>query len=139
MFDIDHFKQFNDTFGHQVGDRVLQIVAQVIRRNVREGMDIPARYGGEEFAMIMPDTDLDGAAVLGDRLREMIAETGVPHAGKELKVTISLGCATYPLHASSQELLIMAADKALYASKEAGRNCLTKARPIQDPGQETPE
>ena len=127
MFDIDHFKSFNDTYGHQIGDEVIRLVSRLIRRNVRVGIDIPARYGGEEFALIMPNTDLDGAFILAERLRNEIAEARVPHEGNELQVTISLGCAMFPEHADAKDALIRQADSALYASKEGGRNCTTRA------------
>ncbi len=131
MFDIDHFKKFNDTWGHQLGDKVIKLVADTIRQNVREGIDIPARYGGEEFAVIMPDTNLDGAVIFAERLRKVIENASIMHEKTELKVTISLGCAAFPLCALERETLIKAADTALYVSKEKGRNCVSRAENLE--------
>lgn len=127
MFDIDHFKKFNDIYGHQVGDRVIQKVAEILRQNVREGIDIPARYGGEEFAVIMPGTDIEGTYLLAERLRHNIAETVLEHQGVPLNITISLGCAEFPTHAETPEALIARADEALYQSKRGGRNRTSRA------------
>ncbi|MBF2055315.1 MAG: diguanylate cyclase [Candidatus Sericytochromatia bacterium] len=126
MFDIDHFKRFNDTYGHQVGDWVIQKVAQVTRESLRDGVDMAARYGGEEFAVIMPDTSLEEAWLVGERLRKAIEESFIFHDGHKLKITISLGCASFPAQAQSKEQLILFADTALYASKHKGRNCTTR-------------
>jgi diguanylate cyclase (GGDEF)-like protein len=128
MFDIDHFKKFNDTHGHQVGDLVLKQVAATVKHNVREGIDIAARYGGEEFAIIMPETDINGAATFAERLRKSIEEIFIEHDNQKLKVTISLGCAEFPRHAQNRELLINCADTALYQSKENGRNTVSTPR-----------
>ncbi|MGM0598196.1 MAG: diguanylate cyclase [Candidatus Rifleibacteriota bacterium] len=125
MFDIDHFKNFNDTHGHQVGDLVLKQVAATVKHNVREGIDIAARYGGEEFAIIMPETDINGASTFAERLRKSIKEKFIEHENQKLKVTISLGCAEFPKHAQNRELLISCADTALYKSKENGRNTVS--------------
>ena len=122
MFDIDHFKKFNDTHGHQVGDLVLKSVAATVKENVRDGIDIAARYGGEEFAIIMPETDINGAETFAERLRKSIEEKFIEHDNQKLKVTISLGCAEFPQHAQNREILINCADTALYKSKENGRN-----------------
>ena len=130
MFDIDHFKKFNDTWGHQVGDRVIKLVADRIRKNVREGIDIAARYGGEEFTVIMPDTDLCGAMAFAERLRQSVEQCVIEHEDQQLKVTVSLGCAVYPDHCQNRELLICNADSALYKSKERGRNCVTAFKPV---------
>lgn len=126
MFDIDHFKRFNDTYGHQVGDWVIQKVAQVTRESLRDGVDMAARYGGEEFAVIMPDTSLEEAWLVGERLRKAIEESFIFHDGHKLKITISLGCASFPAQSQSKEQLILFADTALYASKHKGRNCTTR-------------
>ncbi|PKL75330.1 MAG: hypothetical protein CVV27_15940 [Candidatus Melainabacteria bacterium HGW-Melainabacteria-1] len=128
MFDIDHFKRFNDTYGHQVGDWVIQKVAKVAKDSVRD-VDMVARYGGEEFAIIMPDTGLDAAWQVGERIRQAVADSFVFHEGHKLKITISLGCAEYPSQASSKQSLIQNADTALYASKHKGRNCTTRYQP----------
>lgn len=128
MFDIDHFKRFNDTYGHQVGDWVIQKVAHVAKNSIRDGIDMAARYGGEEFAIVMPETDLDGAYQVGERIRQAIEDSFVYHEGHKLKITVSLGCAVYPAQAGSKEELIQYADTALYASKHKGRNCTSRYR-----------
>ncbi len=126
MFDIDHFKRFNDTYGHQVGDWVIQKVAGVAKDSIRDGVDMPARYGGEEFAVVMPDTDLAGAYHVGERIRKAVENSFVYHEGNKLKITISVGCAVFPDQATDKESLIQFADAALYGSKHKGRNCTTK-------------
>jgi diguanylate cyclase (GGDEF)-like protein len=125
MFDIDYFKRFNDTYGHQAGDWVLKKVGALVSGNVREGIDLSARYGGEEFVIIMPETDLEGARQVAERLRLSIEQTAFSYEGHVFRVTISLGCAEYPLQATTREQLIEKADLALYASKHQGRNRVT--------------
>ncbi len=122
MFDIDHFKSFNDTYGHQQGDIVIQHCANVIRSSIREHIDIPCRYGGEEFTVIMPETGLEGAYVLAERLRKNVEAYEFPGQEKPLHVTISLGISTFPEDAIEKNILIKYADEALYHAKEAGRN-----------------
>ena len=116
MVDLDHFKQLNDRYGHQAGDDALRAAAACLAANVREG-DLAARYGGEEFAMILLGVDASTAAAIADRIRRAIAaaDTGVP-------VTASLGVAAYPAHSETGNGLLAAADAALYAAKESGRN-----------------
>ncbi|PKK89736.1 MAG: hypothetical protein CVV64_13105 [Candidatus Wallbacteria bacterium HGW-Wallbacteria-1] len=125
LFDIDHFKNFNDTWGHQVGDKVIRIVADALRSGHRESVDVPARYGGEEFALIMPEVDLEGALLVAERLRQKVEKSTLSHNGQSLHVTISLGIARFPDHASTKEELIARADEALYRSKDNGRNQTT--------------
>jgi len=123
MFDIDRFKKFNDTYGHDQGDRVLQMTAQCLRDCVRP-FDYPCRYGGEEYVAILPGMKADDALAFAERLRLRIAETEVDN----LHVTVSLGVATFPgLKLGKPEELIEAADAALYLSKENGRNPTTVA------------
>lgn len=124
MMDIDNFKSFNDTYGHQLGDKVLKDVAAVAKKKSRSD-DIAARYGGEEFIMILPETDSKQAVMLADRIRAGVAEIEIPHENKTLHVTISLGVSTYPEHAQDKEELIRAADAALYTSKHRGKNCVS--------------
>jgi diguanylate cyclase (GGDEF)-like protein len=124
LLDIDHFKKFNDTYGHQVGDKVLKAVATMIKDSVR-ATDIPCRYGGEEFSIILAHTNSEQALIFAERLRERIAAYVLKNAEDELRVTISIGLAEFPLVASSKEELIRKADQALYASKDAGRNTTT--------------
>jgi two-component system, cell cycle response regulator len=124
LFDLDHFKLVNDTLGHPVGDALLRRVADQAKGLVRLG-DVVARYGGEEFAMILPNADLDAALAMAERLRETIASGIAPTT-----VTTSLGVAVYPDHGRTAEALLSAADAALYASKNAGRNRTSAAPPM---------
>jgi len=125
MIDIDHFKKFNDTYGHQLGDLVLSKTAGLLKRNVRDP-DIVARYGGEEFTIILPETNSEGAHVSAERIRKVIEASDYPGPNNEkLKVTISMGIATYPEHSKTEEGLIKKADIAMYKSKENGRNRAT--------------
>ncbi|HEV7892362.1 MAG TPA: sensor domain-containing diguanylate cyclase [Pyrinomonadaceae bacterium] len=118
LIDIDHFKGVNDTHGHDAGDAALRILASELREEVR-GVDTAARYGGEEFAIILPQAGPEGAFAVAERLRTRIERTEVPGVGA---ITASLGIATFPLHASSRDLLVTAADRALYQAKRTGRN-----------------
>jgi diguanylate cyclase (GGDEF)-like protein len=125
ILDIDHFKKFNDTYGHQTGDEVIKLVAKTIRASVREE-DIPARFGGEEMLVLMPETDTEGAHKMAERVREAIQAVALPGpAGEALAVTVSVGVATWPLHAGDADALVEVADKALYQSKQGGRNRTT--------------
>lgn len=120
ILDVDHFKLFNDSHGHQAGDEVLRRVAETIASCARE-MDLPCRYGGEEFAVVLPATVASDAHPLAERLRASIEGVAVPFEGKSLSVTASIGLAgVQPGDAVTQ--LVKRADDALYASKEAGRN-----------------
>ncbi|OGK09182.1 MAG: hypothetical protein A2W80_02065 [Candidatus Riflebacteria bacterium GWC2_50_8] len=127
LFDVDHFKKFNDTWGHQIGDKVLKQVAEITAATVREGIDLAARYGGEEFTVIMPNTSLEGAVQLAERIRTNIEQATLVQDEKTISITISLGCAAFPEHAVDKENLIKAADEALYRAKQAGRNCTVAA------------
>jgi diguanylate cyclase (GGDEF)-like protein len=122
MLDIDHFKKFNDNYGHQFGDSVLKSVARVLQQMVRSE-DIAARYGGEEFCVLLPDTGWDRAVAVAERVREAIASTKTRFEGEELAVTVSLGVAQLDTQRDySAKSLIERADKALYAAKREGRN-----------------
>jgi diguanylate cyclase (GGDEF)-like protein len=121
LIDIDLFKSINDSHGHLAGDEILQGVARVIRNNVRE-IDILARYGGEEFAVILPCTDRVGARKMAERLRQSVADEAFYIDWKEIRVTVSVGAATYPDDSEDSEDLIGKADQALYHSKRSGRN-----------------
>jgi diguanylate cyclase (GGDEF)-like protein len=126
MMDIDHFKRFNDTYGHAVGDQVLAHVASLIRANVRQDIDVPCRYGGEEMVVLLPDTDASGAAVFAERVRRAIDETPLASdAHGPLHVTISIGTAIAPADARDGLSLMELADRAPYASKRGGRNRVT--------------
>jgi diguanylate cyclase (GGDEF)-like protein len=118
MLDIDNFKLVNDRYGHDVGDEALRHLADALREVVR-GADIAARYGGEEFAVILPETGLDGATLVAERLRARIEQMEVPFVGH---ITASFGVATFPVHASSRDLLLTTVDRALYEAKKSGRN-----------------
>jgi diguanylate cyclase (GGDEF)-like protein len=122
MMDIDHFKQFNDTYGHSCGDVVLKQVAKIIQAQIRSA-DVAARYGGEEFCLLLPETDLSVAARIAERIRRVIAATVMVYEGQRLSVNLSLGVAQYdPSRDLSGKSIIDRADKALYRSKQTGRN-----------------
>lgn len=116
MLDIDHFKRFNDTHGHQYGDKIISSIAQILIHDCRN-IDIPCRYGGEEFAVILPETSGKDAFKFAERLRRHV-ETALQTA----EITVSLGVASFPEDADTKQNLIMASDKALFRAKEAGRN-----------------
>ncbi|HEX4932363.1 MAG TPA: GGDEF domain-containing protein, partial [Gemmatimonadaceae bacterium] len=122
LLDIDHFKLFNDSFGHPRGDEVLRDVARLLSRTIRD-TDVAARYGGEEFAIILPNTDAEGAHEMGERLRRAIEEA--PWA--ERAITISVGAATAVTQGANLTELLEQADRALYRSKQGGRNRVTLA------------
>ena len=129
MFDIDHFKNFNDTYGHQLGDEVLKKTASIIISNCRSA-DIPARYGGEEFALILPETDKIGGIDLAERIRKKIMETNVVFQDKIINITISAGVSSIKENnPDTPEELIEMSDKALYFSKENGRNKISLFNP----------
>jgi diguanylate cyclase (GGDEF)-like protein len=124
LMDIDHFKSFNDTYGHPVGDLVLKEISSCIKASIRVN-DIAARYGGEEFTVIIPETGEEGAMVIAERIRRSVEQHVITSLERQLRVNISLGCATIPSHAENGQELIDCADKALYYSKEHGRNRTT--------------
>ena len=122
MLDVDHFKQFNDTFGHPAGDEVLRQLARVLA-DTRRANDVVARYGGEEFAVILVDTAKFTAAKVAERVRERVYANDFSEAApKAGKLGVSIGVATFPDDGSDVEALVRAADTALYAAKRAGRN-----------------
>ncbi len=123
MIDIDHFKKFNDTFGHPKGDLVLKRMGKVLRQNVRE-IDIVARYGGEEFVVALPQTDKEKAFEVAEKIRKAFENETFEGNKKHplVRRTISLGVATYPIDATKQSDLIACADQALYLAKRRGRN-----------------
>ena len=140
IMDMDNFKQFNDRYGHLVGDRLLRVLSDTIRAGVRYSagkpsyeLDIPCRYGGDEFAIIVPETNSAQAAIMAERLRgeinvkcghEMMAHLQAPTGSLPLEfpdVTVSVGVASFPDHASTTEALVKAADDAMYASKRSGK------------------
>jgi diguanylate cyclase (GGDEF)-like protein len=121
MADVDHFKRVNDEFGHLAGDTVLRGVSEVVQCMVRN-TDVVGRYGGEELIVVGPQNDAAGAGVLAERLREAIEAARFEFGDRKLGVTVSFGVAEYQRHMKSAEALIEAADRALYAAKQRGRN-----------------
>jgi diguanylate cyclase (GGDEF)-like protein len=126
LLDIDHFKKLNDTFGHPAGDAVLRHTAHVVEHHLRRA-DEAARFGGEEFALILPNTDEAGAVRLAERVRGAVEKAQLVFEGARLSVTVSLGAAVWPYDGQDEESLIAAADRALYAAKQAGRNRVVPA------------
>ncbi|WP_434606072.1 diguanylate cyclase [Pseudomonas sp. D2-30] len=124
MLDIDHFKQVNDTYGHQAGDKVIEQVAALLHEHVRES-DVAGRYGGEEFGVVLSDTDQAGARIFAERLRKAVEQLLVQYNGQEIRFTISLGVADLSTPANDHAELIARADQALYTSKKTGRNRVT--------------
>ncbi|HYO23691.1 MAG TPA: diguanylate cyclase [Lacipirellulaceae bacterium] len=139
IFDVDHFKQFNDVHGHQAGDEVLRCVGRTLARIVKSG-DLPCRYGGEEFAIIMANTSAAEGQIAAERVRRAIEGMAVQFAGKTLRVTASIGLAeSDPAEDGAQ--LLRRADDCVYASKKAGRNCShwhngTECLPIATPAKQ---
>lgn len=128
MIDIDAFKPYNDTYGHQAGDNCIRQVAQVLEKSVLRGTDFVARYGGEEFSMILPATDIRGAITVAERVRHHVEILKLPHKKSQVcgYVTVSCGVACcIPDKKDSYKDFIEAADKALYLSKNKGRNCVS--------------
>jgi diguanylate cyclase (GGDEF)-like protein len=125
MVDVDHFKRINDSYGHAGGDDVLNAVADCLRANLRDG-DVVGRWGGEEFMVVMPYTDSEGAEVVADRMREVVAESPMVASGEPVLVTISIGCAAWQ---ADEEMgaLLHRTDAALYQAKERGRNRVVSA------------
>jgi len=122
-FDIDHFKDINDTFGHQVGDSVLKSVAQTVIANVRP-FDLFGRWGGEEFISIMRNVDIKNLKHVGDRLRQLVEASYSVVANEEVRVTVSMG-GTMAQPGDTMEGIVKRADQLMFQSKAAGRNCLT--------------
>lgn len=128
VIDIDHFKGFNDRHGHKAGDAVLAYAARVLAETARAGSrDGAFRYGGEEFCMLLPDTDGQEAAGILEAYRKRIQDSSIEYEGRRLNVTVSVGVATFPRDGRSRQEVFEAADRALYASKGGGRNCVTLA------------
>jgi diguanylate cyclase (GGDEF)-like protein len=124
MVDLDHLKKINDTYGHQAGDEAIKTIGRVLKHSSRS-IDLAARYGGEEFCLLLPNTELDMAEQLAERLRRLINEVSIDGVGN---ITASLGVASYPVHADNPDSLFQKADEALYVAKQAGRNNVKVAR-----------
>ena len=127
LLDIDHFKKVNDTHGHPAGDAVLRGVASVAQAQARES-DLVARYGGEEMALVLPETDARGALAIAERIRAAVAAAQHPTEQGSLRVTLSVGVATWPGSGDDPEALLESADKALYRAKQGGRNRVEVSR-----------
>ena len=136
MLDIDNFKKVNDTYGHPQGDLVLKEVARVIQEQSRD-IDFPARYGGEEMSVILPQTDIAGAEMLAERMREAIEELEVRRldGGGVLRMTASFGVAALPGSATDKRYLVAVADEALYKAKHGGKNRVERAEPTPEASQ----
>ncbi len=125
LCDVDYFKQYNDTYGHQAGDDCLVEIARVISRAIKRAADLVARYGGEEFVIILPNTSIQGALHLAESIRESLKKLQLPHSQSQVSqwVTLSLGVSSLiPDRSTSKELLVAMADKALYEAKKQGRD-----------------
>jgi diguanylate cyclase (GGDEF)-like protein len=123
MADVDHFKNYNDEFGHPAGDEVLKRMGAILKETTRT-MDSVARYGGEEFAILLPETSLSGAREVAERIRQRVESAAFAHR----KITVSIGVAEYPKHGDSPKAALKAADVALYHAKRGGRNQVAHAR-----------
>ena len=126
LCDIDHFKKVNDTYGHLAGDRVLKDFARCIRHSIRQDVDWTARYGGEEFLIVLPETDVNGASVMAERLKSELSQRVTETQGKKISITASFGVTGFgpdtPDEMISPEAMISKADKYLYQAKREGRN-----------------
>ena len=128
MLDIDHFKRFNDTFGHQAGDTLLRALGDFLKQRTR-GQDVACRYGGEEFVFILAGASIDATLKRAEILREELKQLQVQHAGQVLgSITLSIGIAAFPTHGSHAETLLKAADEALYRAKKEGRDRIVVAQ-----------
>jgi diguanylate cyclase (GGDEF)-like protein len=134
MMDLDHFKTFNDVYGHETGDRILRHFAKTASRAIREA-NLAARYGGEEFVALLPETGSESSMLVAERIRQAVERMVVPSGSEKPlpQVTVSLGIAIYPEHGHGFEEVVQAADKALYESKRAGRNRSTLYVPQEGP------
>jgi diguanylate cyclase (GGDEF)-like protein len=141
IIDVDFFKKYNDRYGHQAGDNALRLVAGAIAKSVCRSGDLVCRYGGEEFVLMLPETDLDGAVIVAERVREKVESLGIPHEDSQASrfVTVSVGIsASRPAAGFDPEEMLKTADKALYEAKAGGRNRVA-ALAHEDGAAETPE
>ena len=132
ILDIDHFKKLNDTYGHPAGDAALRSLARLLVQHLRKG-DQAARYGGEEFVVILPGSDHDRSMLAAERLRQALAKHRFVHDGSRIPLTASLGVAVWPDDGREPEALLAAADRGLYAAKQAGRNRVVAAATVPAP------
>lgn len=121
MMDLDHFKKINDTYGHEAGDQVLKAIADTLAEETRRG-DFACRYGGEEFVVVMPNINSNVAYERAEKIRETLNSLYVPYGIYGLTTTVSMGIACYPTHGQTRKAILRAADKAMYAAKDAGRD-----------------
>jgi diguanylate cyclase (GGDEF)-like protein len=127
MLDVDHFKRFNDTFGHEAGDYVLKEIATCLQQHTRKG-DVISRMGGEELLVILPGSDIEHTLLKAEALRAAVAELALSHRGSALgSITISIGSAVSPRHGEAADELLRTADRALYRAKQSGRNRVVSA------------
>ena len=133
MLDVDHFKTINDRHGHLTGDAVLKEIGVIIKENIRE-IDIAGRYGGEEFCVVLPDTDLEGARVVAERIRKAAEARIIKVYDTVLSITVSIGVSAYPSDGDLPEELIDKADWSLYRAKSQGRNCVVAFGMYHPPG-----
>ena len=121
--DVDHFKYYNDTHGHQMGDLVLARIASILKKSIRRG-DLAARFGGEEFVVILPNCSKENAVIIGNKLRSAISDQNIQFQNQQPmgNLTCTFGVATYPDDADTKELLLKRADECLYDGKARGRN-----------------
>ncbi|KJZ40200.1 sensor domain-containing diguanylate cyclase [Pseudomonas sp. B21-040] len=133
MIDVDHFKSFNDRYGHVAGDECLRRVSAIIKDNIKRPGDLAARYGGEEFTVVLPGTDYVGAFLVAEKIRLAVLSAGIEHSeGVEGRITVSIGvCAFNPASQDQPDDLVSAADKALYVAKASGRNMSVIADGVQ--------
>ena len=137
MLDLDHFKKFNDTYGHEAGDSVLRETASLLVKSVRSE-DFVCRYGGEEFVVVLPTADLRAAEARAERIRTRFRELVVMHQGRSVgAITASIGVAAMPEQGMSEKELLQAADAALYRAKRAGRDRVVVAEVAQSEKGET--
>ena len=125
MIDVDHLKKYNDQYGHLGGSELLRQLAGILGQSSR-AIDLVAKYGGDEFMVILPQTRLDGAVTMAQRIREAVAMTAFPNCAPG-EMTVSVGVASFPQHGDTVEALVGAADRALFAAKRASRNCVVSA------------
>jgi diguanylate cyclase (GGDEF)-like protein len=134
MLDIDHFKQFNDTFGHQAGDTLLRGLGDFLSQRTR-GQDVACRYGGEEFVLILAGASADDGSKRAELLRQELKQLTVQHAGQVLgRISISIGISAFPGHGTTAEELLRTADQALYRAKAEGRDRIVVAVPANTRG-----
>jgi len=131
LLDIDHFKQFNDSYGHEAGDIVLRELGALLQSQIR-GEDVACRVGGEEFLLILPDTSLDVTRQRAEKLREASKRISIQYGGRPLGViALSMGVVEFPAHGTTCDVILRSADDALYRAKTQGRDCVVVAKPMQ--------